>query len=97
MKMLGTLFIFLWAFFMLWAMTLIFPLNLIVLFSFVHALANPFIWVINKGGGDIEYPEPFVDEVPHNFWAHVAGIFLPIWGPFHVAYIYYITGKNVLT
>lgn len=92
-------FILIWGVFFTAAMCL-FPIPLVMGFSFIGLISQPFIYLLRKGGTKIKYCEPFLNENDHRlfknyFIANLIGILLPIILPFLIMIIYIIENKII--
>lgn len=88
--------IFLWGFFLLFTLTMFPIIPMIVLFIGIFGLLSmPFIWLLRKGGSDIEYIEPFIDEIDNIFLSYLATITVYFWFPLYYTYYYIKTGKFI--
>ena len=92
-------FIFIWGVFFTAAMCL-FPIPLIMGCSLIGLISQPFIYLIKKGGTEIKYCEPFLNEndcklFKSYFIANLIGILSPIILPFAIMIIYIMEGEII--
>jgi hypothetical protein len=84
-------FIFLWGIFMLAAGTL-FPLPLLIMFSFIGFLIEPFIYLFRLSGSEINGIDPFI-PTKYTMLSHLLGLTIYIWGAPAIVVNYVLTGE----
>jgi hypothetical protein len=77
----------------------LFPLPFLIMLSIAGIISKPFVWMLRKGGTDINYIEPFFGNykdfnLEKNIVKnHFIGLTIYFWGAFAVSYHYIKTGK----
>ena len=84
-------FVFLWGIFILAAGTL-FPIPLLVIFSFIGFIIEPFIYLFRLSGSKINGIEPFI-PTKYIMLSHLLGVTIYIWGAPAIVINYILTGE----
>lgn len=82
--------VFLWGCFLI-AAGLLFPLSIVVCYSFVGLLLEPFVLLFRLCGSEVEGLDPRGYE-KYPIIGYFVGTTIPIWGPFAILFYYITTG-----
>jgi len=74
---------------------MLFPLPLLSGFSFIGLCAEPFIWLFNKGGSNIESMDACLQITKNNTMNLFLCAILPLWMAFGVTYLYIKDGEII--